>query len=387
MAIDTIAQLKKLSTAKKFSKDEYICYEGQPGEEMYIILKGAVGIFVTNAIGDLNQVATMKDGGFFGEMALFDNLPRSASCVALEDTLCVAVSKNNLKDFLVTCPDIAIQMLNNMSGRIRKQNDELYKVNHKEKKSFVKAFEIPAEYRFSHNVKPPYHAPQFLVKSAQRCPICGSYVEVESLKRHMLQTRDTEIDGRIIYVGCEPLWKEVISCSRCCYTNHYLRFFDINDMEKESIKKVLENEHKPIVTDTSVQRTEFDILVLNYLQAIHINELVNSEANAWIGGLWRNMYWLVKDAMDTNFAKYCAERAIDKLKSAITEKEIFDDTSRSTMALSIASMLLFCERPREASKYIDMAVESPNEQIKKNAMRIQKEFEKNADKIWKDTYE
>ena len=50
MRTETIAQLRKLSTPKQFSKDEYICQEGQPGEEMYIILKGSVGIFLTSLI-------------------------------------------------------------------------------------------------------------------------------------------------------------------------------------------------------------------------------------------------------------------------------------------------------------------------------------------------
>ena len=382
MRTETIAQLKKISVPRQFKKDEYICQEGQPGDEMYIILKGSVGIFLTNSMGQMNQVATSGEGDFFGEMAIFDNLPRSASCIAMEDTLCVAVNKDNLKQFLVSCPDIAIQMLNNMSGRVRKLNDELYKSNRKEKVYPVEKFEVPAEYGFSHNVKPPYHAPQFLVKSVHRCPICGGYVEVESMKRHMLQARSIDEDGRIEYVGCEPLWKEVISCPRCYYTNHYLRFFDVNDMEKDRVKKVLETEHKPIVEEVKGKGTQFDILVTNYLQAIHINQLINPEANAWIGGLWKNLYWLVKDSMDTYFAKYCAERAIDRLKTAITDKEIFDDISRNTTALSIGSMLLFCERPREAVKYIDMAVECPNEQVRKNATAIQAKLEKKSREIW-----
>ena len=99
MRADTIMQLRKISKPKQFAKDDYICQEGQPGNEMYIILKGSVGIFVTNTLGTLNQVATMTEGGFFGEMAIFDDLPRSASCIAMEDTICVAVDKSNLRNF------------------------------------------------------------------------------------------------------------------------------------------------------------------------------------------------------------------------------------------------------------------------------------------------
>ncbi|MBQ8730647.1 MAG: cyclic nucleotide-binding domain-containing protein, partial [Lachnospiraceae bacterium] len=109
MQPETILQLKKISTPKQFVAKDYVCYEGQPGREMYIILKGSVGVFITSVIGTLTQVATIKEGDFFGEMAIFDNLPRSASCIALEDTIAVAITKDNLSDLMATCPEIAKQ--------------------------------------------------------------------------------------------------------------------------------------------------------------------------------------------------------------------------------------------------------------------------------------
>mgnify|MGYP003294011621 CR=1 FL=1 len=129
MREETIAQLKKVSVPRMFPKNEYICHEGQPGNEMYIILKGTVGVFITSAIGTLTHVATIQSGNFFGEMAIFDNLPRSASCITLEDTITIAVTKDNLQEFLATCPDIAKQILEKMSERIRKLDAELYQNN------------------------------------------------------------------------------------------------------------------------------------------------------------------------------------------------------------------------------------------------------------------
>jgi len=285
MRADTIAQLRKISKPKQFAKDDYICYEGQPGSEMYIILKGSVGIYVTNTLGTLNQVATMKEGGFFGEMAIFDNLPRSASCIALEDTICMAVDKGNLKEFLVTCPDIAIQMLNNMSGRVRNLNDELYKSNRESEKLVVKKFRMPEEYGFRHIVKEPYQDPKFLMKYEQKCPICGKLIPVVDIKRNVLQVRHVDSDSRITYMACDPLWYEVLSCPRCYYSNHYLRFFSVNEYERDNIAQILEKEHRPVVEDKEVDRSEFDVLVLKYLQAIHLNESINPNANVWIGGL------------------------------------------------------------------------------------------------------
>ncbi len=374
MRADTIAQLRKISKPKQFAKDDYICYEGQPGSEMYIILKGSVGIYVTNTLGTLNQVAIMKEGGFFGEMSIFDNLPRSASCIALEDTICMAVDKDNLKEFLVTCPDIAIQMLNNMSGRIRNLNDELYKSNRESEKLVVKKFRMPEEYGFRHIVKEPYQDPKFLTKYEQKCPICGKLIQVVDIKRNVLQVRHVDLDSRITYMACDPLWYEVLSCPHCYYSNHYLRFFSVNELERDNIAQILEKEHRPVVEDREVDRSDFDVLVLKYLQAIHLNETINPNANVWIGGLWRNLYWLVKDSLDEKFANYCAKHAIEKFEKAMEKNEIFDDISRGSTALSLASMLLACGEDKDAKLYLDIAVDCPDKRIKENAIQLQQKI-------------
>lgn len=374
MRANTIAQLQKISKPRQFAKDDYICHEGQPGSEMYIILKGSVGIYITNTLGTLNQVATMKEGGFFGEMSIFDNLPRSASCIALEDSICMAVDKNNLKDFLVTCPDIAIQMLNNMSGRVRNLNDELYKTNRNAEQIEVKKFSIPAEYGFRHVVKKPYQDPRFFIEYEQSCPVCGKTIKVADIKRNVLQVRSVELDGRITYAACDPLWHEVLSCPHCYYANHYLRFFSINEMERETIAEILKKEHKPVMEDKEVNRSEFDLLVMKYLQAIHINETMNPKANVWIGGLWRNLHWLVKDSLDEKFAVYCAKHAIEKFEKAFQLNEIFDDISRGSTALSLASMLAECEEEKRAHTYLDIAIECPDKRIRENAIQLHKKL-------------
>lgn len=370
MQADKIMQLRKISKPKQFAKDDYICHEGQPGNEMYIILKGSVGIFVTNTLGTLNKVATMTEGGFFGEMAIFDDLPRSASCIAMEDTICVAVDKSNLKEFLVTCPDIAIQMLNNMSGRVRNLNDELFKSNRQSQSVVVKKFAVPQEYGFRHIVKEPYQDPKFVTEHEQTCPICGKLIRVVDIKRNVLQVRNVDLDSRITYMACDPLWHEVLSCPHCYYSNHYLRFFNVNEAERDIVKQLLEKEHRPVVENKEVDRSEFDVLVLKYLQAIHLNETLNPNANVWIGGLWRNLYWLVKDSLDEKFAAYCAKHAIEKFEKALEKNEIFDDISRGSIALSLASMLAEYGETKAAHDYIDIAVECPDKRIKENAIKL-----------------
>ena len=376
MVSETIAQLRKISTPKVFSKDDYICYEGQPGSEMYIILKGSIGIFLTSAIGTLTQVATIKEGDFFGEMAIFDNLPRSASCIAMEDTICVAVDKENLQEFLATCPDIAKQMLENMSGRIRKLDDELYKNNRFVKNRHVPRFQIPTEYKYHPAIKEPFQNPDYFIKYKQACPICGKAITVTDVKRNLLQMRSMDLDCKITYFQCEPLWYEIMTCPYCYYTNHYLKFFGINNFEQEVVQRILEKEQKPIVEARMDKSSEFDYLVTKYIQAIHLNENINPGANALIGGMWRNLYWLSRDLLDKEFVNYCAKKAAEKLKIAIEENEIFSATSKAATALSLASLMSRCGGSKDIPQYVAIALDCPDETIKEKAQIVKERLDK-----------
>ncbi len=376
MREETIAELRRIATPKAFAKDEYICYEGQPGDEMYIVLKGAVGVFLVNAVGDLNRVAVIENGNFFGEMAIFDNLPRSASCIALEDTVTVAVNKENLQEFLAACPDMAKQILENMSGRIRRLDEELYKNNRFVKNRHVPRFGIPTEYRGGHVVRKPYTDPKYLMEYKQACPICGKAVTVKDLKRNSLEMQEFLIDCRVRYVGADPLWHEIISCPYCHYTNHYLKFFGVNHFEFEEVKKVLWNEHKPLVEARFEKRTDFDILVMQYLQAIHINEHVNAGDNVLIGNLWRSLYWLSKDANDREFGLYCAGKAVEKYLNAFKENRFFDKIERAVTALSLVNLSVYRNEWNDVLRYIDIALDCPDGRIAENAEKLKAQIER-----------
>ena len=375
MQPETILQLKKISTPKQFVTNEYICSEGQPGSEMYIILKGSVGVFITNIIGTLNQVATIKEGDFFGEMAIFDNLPRSASCIAMEDTIAVAVTKDNLAQFLATCPEIAKQMLENMSKRIRKLDMELYQNNRFVKNRHVPRFEIPRAYDMGHVVKAPYQDPTYINEYKQKCPICGKVIQVKDLKRNILEEKSFDGDCRVKYVYADPLWAEIISCPHCHYANHYLKFFGINNFEFEIVQNLLAKEHKPIVESRMDRRGDFDVLVIKYLQAININEHINPGANALIGSLWRNLYWLSKDIEDIGFAMYCGKKTIEKLRIAVDGNEFVDITSKATTALSLANIMAYCNEIKDIKHYVDIATECTDEKIKQRALLIKAKLE------------
>lgn len=80
-------------------KDEVIFREGDPGEAAYLVESGLVGIFKT-VEGEEIQLATMKEGELFGEMAIIDGSRRMAHAVALEDSVIIAIPRAGLEALL-----------------------------------------------------------------------------------------------------------------------------------------------------------------------------------------------------------------------------------------------------------------------------------------------
>lgn len=362
---ETVKKLMQMCTPRSFSANEYICYEGQPGNEMYIILRGNVGIYVSNAVETQVEIAHISAGDLFGEMSIFDDLPRSASCVALDDVICVAIDKNHRLEFITKCPEMALKLLENLSGRIRRLDNALYKSEKFVQNKKLREFSIPAEYGHSHNVQEPPHNLSFTESVAAECPICGRPVTVLNLKKKIMTVRKMNGDGRIRYVECDPLWYDVWSCPYCHYSNHYLSFFRMLPFKKEYIKQILHDQHDPALKAHEELKTPFDQLFLRYLRAIHINEAINVEDNLLIGRLWLNLYWLFEDAGDEKMKLYSAEQASVLLDKAISNNSVEDPYSLQSLSLSTASLYAALGKKDKAAQMCKMVIDGEDGSLKK----------------------
>ena len=366
---ETVKQLMAISKPITFAQNDYITAEGLPGSEMYIILKGSVGVYVTSALGTLTEISRIMAGDFFGEMSIFDNLPRSASCIALEDTICVSISQKNLTAFFTRCPDMAAKLLENMSGRIRRLDNQLYKTERFIQNLHAPKFTLPQIYSFSHVVEEPPHDLTYTQPVTETCPICGREITVLNLRRNIMRQRRIDPDRRVHYVECEPLWFEVLSCPYCHYSNHHLSFFRMIPFKREFIRRILKEQHDPVLEEKKFLSTPFDQLVVRYLQAIHINVAVNNSDSLLIGMLWTDLYWLACDSCDEAFSLYCAGKAVEYLASAVDGGQVKDD-ERCSLALTLAHLLAVSGKNGEVDKYCDIAAQSSDSDVKTQAYRL-----------------
>ena len=98
--------------------------EGQDGAEMFIIQAGEVEI-LKDTDGDSCRLALLEEGDFFGEMAILESLPRTATARAVTDCALVRIDRNTFDQLVKHDPEIAIRMLRKLSFRLRQAGPTL----------------------------------------------------------------------------------------------------------------------------------------------------------------------------------------------------------------------------------------------------------------------
>jgi len=120
-----LSRLGKAVVERKYKKGETIVKEGEQAVAFFIVTKGRVEVIGgagTKKHTVLNEIGA---GQCFGEMALLDGMPRTATVRALEDTECLVLSRWDFVAELRTNPHIAVGMLPILSRRLREADDRL----------------------------------------------------------------------------------------------------------------------------------------------------------------------------------------------------------------------------------------------------------------------
>lgn len=116
--------LGKRLTEKKFASGDSVFNKGDKGSSMYIVLSGAVQIFLPPPDKDTPKVVLkdVRTGEYFGELSLFDDKPRSASVEAMVDTTLLELTRDELGEHLTKSKSAALAILSEMSERLRETN-------------------------------------------------------------------------------------------------------------------------------------------------------------------------------------------------------------------------------------------------------------------------
>ncbi len=121
---EELQTLEGAGQSRSFSAGQTIFSAGDPGDGFYVIESGRVQITAVVGNNEPRTLAIITAGDFFGEMAVLDDAPRSASARAETDTVTFFLSREQLLSLLDRRPRIALNLIREFSNRMRALNQK-----------------------------------------------------------------------------------------------------------------------------------------------------------------------------------------------------------------------------------------------------------------------
>lgn len=120
----SLGALKPGARIRHFAPEEVIFSAGDPGDGFYVVVSGRVRISAAIGSRDSKVLATIGPGDFFGEMAVIDDAPRSATATAEVPTKTLFIERQRLLNLLQRRPELALGIIREFSARMRTLNQK-----------------------------------------------------------------------------------------------------------------------------------------------------------------------------------------------------------------------------------------------------------------------
>jgi CRP/FNR family cyclic AMP-dependent transcriptional regulator len=117
---DALERLAASMRSRRFRRGEVIFHIGDPGDALFVIVSGEVKISLPSETGDEAILATLRPGDVFGELALLDGAPRSASASALMPTETVILPRDRFRELIATETGVRDALLASIAGELRR---------------------------------------------------------------------------------------------------------------------------------------------------------------------------------------------------------------------------------------------------------------------------
>ena len=402
--------LRGLGTVVSARKEEIIFMEDDPGDSMYIVLKGLFGVYVNSFVDFPMRIADVGQGSFFGEMSVIDGWPRSATVLAEEDGAVLSIGKDKFSLLLEKSPEITESILATLRSRadstsatvrgmgkdvppvpsvpekgqrggsvdgtiaamtalaryIREMNRLLYEPSlpkgeapqpadgAAQPKDYMTL--LPDGYK-SHNKRDENNNKDNLYVRKVICPYCLNKSEALVPKMPALQRLRVDSDGRVIYKDFDILLYTNVVCPNCNFTDSFWSFSKFRQPARQP--RYVGNQFKNVEGFTGYDHTHIhsvDEAVLSYylnLRCLERATNIRSEplrfAKAWI-----RLYWIYSDLNEPELQKTAAERSIKLYDTYLGDNIgiiLRQDEMRVNMLLGELSAAIGSDR--QASKYFE----------------------------------
>jgi len=119
------AAVSQLAVTRTFKRNTLVISEGDLSDSLYVILSGKVKVFLSDEEGKEITLNIQGEGEYFGELALLDSAPRSASVMTMENCKLAVISKSAFDHCMENNPTIALKIIRGLARRLRELTENV----------------------------------------------------------------------------------------------------------------------------------------------------------------------------------------------------------------------------------------------------------------------
>ena len=117
--------ISSLAVTRSFPKNTLVICEGDRSDSLYLILSGKVKVFLSDEEGKEVTLNMQSEGEYFGELAILDEAPRSASVMTTEETKLAILSKSAFDKCMEEHPAMALTIMRGLARRLRELTENV----------------------------------------------------------------------------------------------------------------------------------------------------------------------------------------------------------------------------------------------------------------------
>ncbi len=198
---EQLAQIEACVQHQDIAKGKILFQDGSPGNGFYIVVKGKIKVFKMSVEGKEQILHIYGAGETFGEVPVFEGKDFPASAMTLEDSEVLFVPRKAMRDLIGTSPDLAMNMLADLSKRLREFTIQIEQLSLKEVPARLAAYILTLAEETAESPLSPSRQVFLPISKAQLANLIGTTPEtISRMLKKMVAANLVEVQTKEIFI-------------------------------------------------------------------------------------------------------------------------------------------------------------------------------------------
>lgn len=361
---------------RRVTAGQTVYEQGAVPTHFFVVISGRIAFEVVDATGARRVVREALPGESVGVVAAFSERPTSASSVAAEDSVLLAVPVDQSVDAFRASPELALRMIEELAAQGGRRKREAPTADHLSEP----VLSAPGSEAVPGSGSPPpvaigideplagaYNDEWFFIDDTE-CPVCGVSFEYLRVRTGAVRPVSRDSDFRIAYRTVDPTFYAVVVCPQCRYAAYLDDFELVGERERRELRAA-EEQRTPLAPASLCGERSLDGAALS-LELARLCYAVRDGSSRRQAGLLHRLAWLERSRGDVAAETALLEQARDAYCRAFERDGDLTDVAALRAAYLIGDLAFRLGDHQEAARWLLSCTRMPESKQQAGILRM-----------------